>query len=57
MEVREPPAKYLHAGGYKRTDAGAVVPEDWSVDSLGSLYAFQNGANADKAAMATACRL
>lgn len=49
MEVREPSAKYMGPHGYRHTEVG-LVPEDWSVDRLGSLYAFQNGVNADKAA-------
>jgi type I restriction enzyme S subunit len=35
--------------GYKQTEVG-VIPEDWSVASMGELFTFQNGVNAGKAA-------
>ena len=35
--------------GYKHTEVGAV-PEDWDVKTLGDLFTFQNGVNADKSA-------
>lgn len=35
--------------GYKQTEVG-VIPEDWDVTSMGELFTFQNGVNADKAA-------
>ncbi|HTE40743.1 MAG TPA: restriction endonuclease subunit S [Steroidobacteraceae bacterium] len=35
--------------GYKRTECG-VVPEEWTVDTVGSLFELQNGVNADKSA-------
>ena len=34
---------------YKHTEVGAV-PEDWDVKTLGDLFTFQNGVNADKSA-------
>lgn len=40
MEVRK---------GYKQTEVG-VIPEDWDVMTMGELFNFQNGVNADKAA-------
>lgn len=43
MEVREPSAKYMGPHGYRHTEMG-LVPEDWSVEKRGSLYAFQSKA-------------
>ena len=50
--MKEPSAKYLARPRFKQTDVGAV-PEDWDLRPLGQLYAFQNGANADKSAYGT----
>jgi len=33
--------------GYRQTEVG-VIPEDWEVETFGSLFTFQNGVNADK---------
>jgi type I restriction enzyme S subunit len=33
--------------GYKQTDVG-VIPKTWNVESLGELFLFRNGVNADK---------
>jgi type I restriction enzyme S subunit len=35
--------------GYRHTEIG-VFPQDWHVDSLGELFTFSNGVNADKKA-------
>ncbi len=35
--------------GYKETEVG-VIPEDWEVESLGQLFSFSNGVNADRGA-------
>ena len=33
--------------GYRQTEVG-IIPEDWEVETFGSLFTFQNGVNADK---------
>jgi len=35
--------------GYKQTEVG-VIPEDWTVTTLGAVYSFTNGFNSDKSA-------
>lgn len=41
--------------GYKQTEVG-VLPADWQVLTLGALFAFSNGVNADKAAYGSGVR-
>jgi type I restriction enzyme S subunit len=33
--------------GYKRTQVG-VIPQDWEIESFGTIFSFSNGVNADK---------
>ncbi len=42
MEVREPSAKYLAKPAYKQTEVG-VIPEDWSVSTVGEEFSVQLG--------------
>jgi type I restriction enzyme, S subunit len=38
--------------GYKQTEIG-IIPNDWSIVTLGEVLSFQNGVNADKKAYGT----